>query len=111
MLDGEGGKTPTLLATNAYQDIRRHVRLQGGSMTYVDVGTAVQEARETWGRMGGLIRALTQQRSEPRAQGGRQADVWALLEILRPIRYIGVASQAEAQGVRTEAFVVMQDLP
>jgi hypothetical protein len=33
------------------------------------------------------------------------------LEVLRPIRYIGVASQAEAQGVRSEAFMAIQDLP
>jgi hypothetical protein len=32
------------------------------------------------------------------------------VELLRPIRYIGVASQAETQGVRTEAFVAIQDL-
>jgi hypothetical protein len=35
---------------------------------------------------------------------------WVLVELLRPIRYIGVASQAEAQGIRTEAFVAIQDL-
>jgi hypothetical protein len=38
-------------------------------------------------------------------------DPWALLEMLRPIRYIGVVSQAEAQGVRSETFVAIQDLP
>ena len=37
------------------------------------------------------------------------ADPGALVELLRPLRFIGVASQAEPQGVRTEAFVAIQD--
>jgi hypothetical protein len=39
-----------------------------------------------------------------------RGDPWALLELPRPVRYVGMASQAEAQGVRTEAFVAIADL-
>jgi hypothetical protein len=42
--------------------------------------------------------------------GSMPADPGALVELLRPLRFIGVASQAEPHGVRTEAFVAIQDL-
>jgi hypothetical protein len=42
--------------------------------------------------------------------GSMPVDPRALVELLRPIRYIGVASQAEPQGVRTETFMAIQDL-
>jgi hypothetical protein len=110
MLDAASGKTNTLSDTNAYQDVRRHFRIKGGSITFVDVGTAVEKARETWLRLGVLTQALTRLHPGAPAAGSMQGDLWALVEILRPIRYIGVASQAEAQGLRTEAFVAIQDL-
>jgi hypothetical protein len=57
------------------------------------------------------IRALTRLDQESSAMGSMLADPGALMELLRPIRFIGVASQAESQGVRTEAFVAIQDVP
>jgi len=110
MLDAATGKTKTLTDTNAYQDIRKHFRIQGGSITFVDVSTSVESAQEAWLRLGGLIRALTRLDTGASSVGSMQGDPWVLLEMLRPIRYIGMASQAEAQGVRTEAFVTIQDL-
>jgi hypothetical protein len=110
MLDAAAGKTNTLSDTNAYQDVRKHFRIEGGSITFVDVSTGVENVREVWLRMGGLVKALTGlDRGTPFA-GSMRGDPWALLEILRPVRYIGVASQAEARGIRTEAFVAIQDL-
>jgi hypothetical protein len=111
MLDAATGKTKTLTDTTGYQDIRKHFRLQGGSITFIDVGTSVERTQEAWLRFGGMIRALTRLDSGSASVGSMPGDLWTLLEILRPIRYIGVASQAEAQGVRSEAFVAIQDLP
>jgi uncharacterized protein DUF3352 len=111
MLDAATGKTKTLADTTGYQDIRKHFRLQGGSMTFIDVSTSVERMQETWLRLGGLIRALTRLDTGAASIGSMPGDPWTLLEILRPIRYIGVASQAEAQGVRSEAFIAIQDLP
>ena len=110
MLDAAAGKTPTLSETQAYRDIYRHFRVTGGSLTFVDVATASEKARDTWSRLGFLIRALLPVgpgRSGAAAMGG---DLSALLELLRPIHYIGAASQAESQGVRTETFIVLEDL-
>jgi hypothetical protein len=61
-------------------------------------------------RLGGFIQALMRLVTGAPTVGSMQGDPWALLELLRPIRYIGMASQAEAQGVRTEAFVAIEDL-
>ena len=80
-------------------------------MTFIDVSTSVERMQETWLRLGGLIRALTRLDTGAASIGSMPGDPWTLLEILRPIRYIGVASQAEAQGVRSEAFIAIQDLP
>jgi hypothetical protein len=61
-------------------------------------------------QLGGLMQALTHPDPGAPSMGSIPGDPWALLEILRPIHYIGVASQAEAQGVKTEAFVTFEDL-
>jgi hypothetical protein len=109
-LDAASGKTAALTDTNAYQDVRKHFRITGGSITFVDVGTAVKEARDMWAPLNVLIRALTQFDQEVPAIGAMPVDPSALVELLRPIRYIGVASQAETQGVRTETFMAIRDL-
>jgi hypothetical protein len=111
MLDAATGKTQTLTNTTAYQDIRKHFRSQGGSITFIDVSTSVENVRDTWLRLGGVIRLLTRLNSGTSAVASMPGDPWKLLEILRPIRYVGVASEAEAQGLRTEAFVAIRDLP
>jgi hypothetical protein len=64
-----------------------------------------------WGPLSLLLRALTALDPETLAMGSMPADPGALIELLRPVRYIGVASQAEPQGVRTEVFVTIEDLP
>lgn len=111
MLDAATGKAKRLADTSGYQEIRKHFRLQGGSMTFIDVSTSVESMQETWLRLGGLIRTLTRLDSGATSIGSMTGDPWTLLEVLRPIRYIGVSSQAEAQGVRSEAFMAIQDLP
>jgi Protein of unknown function (DUF3352) len=111
MLDAAAGKTTPLTDSNAYQDVRKHFRITGGSMTFVDVDTAVKEVRDMWVPLNTWIRALTGHDQESSAMGSMLADPAALMELLRPIRFIGVASQAESQGVRTEAFVAIQDVP
>ncbi len=110
MLDAANGKTPPLSGTHAYRDIRKHFQVTGGSITFIDVTTAVEKTRDTWLRLGTLIRALT--RTGPAGPPGEAVagDPWALLELVRPIHYIGVASQAESQGVKTEAFITFEDL-
>jgi hypothetical protein len=110
ILDAAAGKTAPLTDSNAYRDVRRHFRITGGSITFVDVSTAVEEIRDTWLRLGALIRALTRLDHKAAAGEAMPGDPWALMELLRPFRYMGAASQAEAQGIRTEAFVVIQDL-
>jgi hypothetical protein len=109
MLDTASGKAITLTDTNAYQDVRKHFRITGGSITFIDVSTAVKEARDKWVPLNVLIRSLTRLDHEIPASGPMPVDPSALVELLRPIRYIGLASQAEPQGVRTEAFVAIQD--
>jgi len=111
MLDTASGKTTPLMDTTGYQATRKHFRIQGGSMTFIDVSASVERIQEAWLRFGGVIRALTQLDSGATSGGSTPGDPWALLEILRPLHYVGVASQAEAQGVRSEAFLAIQDLP
>jgi hypothetical protein len=110
MLDAAAGKTPTLFETASYRDVRKHFQVTGESLIFVDVTTASEKARDTWSRLGFLIQALLP--LGPEGSGARpvQGDLWALLELLRPIHYIGTASQAESQGVRTEVFIVLEDL-
>jgi hypothetical protein len=110
MLDAASGKTAALTDTNAYQDVRKHFRITGGSITFVDVSTAVKEARDRWAPLNVLIRALTQFDQEVSTIESMPVDPGAIVELLRPIRYIGLASQAETQGVRTETFIAIQDL-
>lgn len=111
MLDAASGQTAALSDTAAYQDVRKHFRITGGSITFVDVNTAVKEVRATWAPLNAWIRALTQVDQKTIGMGSMLADPGALVELLRPIRFIGVASQAESQGVRTEAFVAIHDVP
>jgi hypothetical protein len=110
MLDASTGKAHALSDTNAYQDIRKHLRIKGGSITFIDVAIALEKIRDAWLRLGGLMQALTRSGPGVPAVGPISGDPWALLELLRPVRYIGAASQAEAHGVRTEMFVVLEDL-
>jgi hypothetical protein len=109
MLDAASGKTAPLTQTNAYQDVRKHFRITGGSIAFVDVHTAVQQVRDMWAPLNAWRRTLT--RSDRHAPGLQRllADPAALAELLRPIRFIAVASQADPQGVRTEAFVAIED--
>jgi hypothetical protein len=111
MLDAATGKRHTLSDTNAYRDIRKHFRITGGSIIFVDVGTAVVKARDAWVRFGVLFQTLTRFNPGDSSTAVIPADPWALVEMLRPIRYVGVASQAEGQGMRIEAFVAIRDLP
>jgi Protein of unknown function (DUF3352) len=110
MLDAASSKTSALSDTNAYQDVHKHFRIKGGSITFVDVRTAMEKARDMWLWLGILIQALTPRDPRVPSTGALQGDPWAFMEILRAIRYLGVASQAEAEGIRTEAFVAIQDL-
>jgi hypothetical protein len=110
MLDAASGKTTPLTDTNAYRNVRKHFRITGGSITFVDVDTAVKEVRDMWAPLNVWIRALTRLDQEAPPMGSMPADPGALVELLRPLRFIGVASQAEPHGVRTEAFVAIQDL-
>jgi hypothetical protein len=111
MLDAAAGKTTPLTDTSAYQDVRKHFRITGGSMAFVDVSAAVQEARAMWGPLSLLLRALTALDPETLAMGSMPGEPGTLIELLRPVRYIGAASQVEPQGVRTEVFVTIEDLP
>jgi hypothetical protein len=109
MLDVAAGKTAPLTNTNAYRDVRQHFRITGGSLTFVDVSTAVEQARATWLPLGVLMRALKRLDQEAAAGEVMPADPWVLVELLRPIRYIGMVTQVEAEGIRTEAFVTIQE--
>jgi hypothetical protein len=111
MLDAASGKTTPLTATKAYRDVRQHFRTAGGSVTFVDVQTAVQEVRHMWVPLNAWLQAVTRSDRDAPAAGSMLADPWALAELLRPIPFLGVASQAEPQGVRTEVFVALQDVP
>jgi hypothetical protein len=110
MLDAAAGKTPALFETRTYQDIRQHLQVTGGSLAFIDVPTASEKVRDTWSRLGFLIQALLPVGRGKADTAMRRGDLSALLELLRPIHYISAASQAESQGVRTEAFIVIQDL-
>jgi hypothetical protein len=110
VLDAAAGKTPVLFETPAYRDIRKHFQVTGGSLTFIDVAMASEKARDTWSRLGFLIRALLPVGPGRSDAAAMQGDLSALLELLRPIHYIGAVSQAESQGVRTEAFIVLEDL-
>jgi hypothetical protein len=110
MLDAAAGRTPALSETVAYREVHQHFRIKSGSLTFIDVTTASEKLRDTWSRLGFLIRALLPVDPGASIAGPMRGDLSALLELLRPIHYIGAASQAESQGVRTEAFIVLEDL-
>jgi hypothetical protein len=110
MLDAAAGKTPALFETRTYQDIRQHLQVTGGSLTFIDVPTASEKAQDTWSRLGFLIQTLLPGGRGRADTAMRRGDLSALLELLRPIHYISAASQVESEGVRTEAFIVIQDL-
>jgi Protein of unknown function (DUF3352) len=110
MLDAAAGKTLALFGTQTYRDLRKHFQVTGGSLTFVDMAMASEKARDTWSRLGFLIQALLPVGPGRPDAAARYANLSALLELLRPIRYIGAASQVESQGVRTEAFIVLEDL-
>ena len=111
MLDAASGKSISLTDTPAYQDVRKHFRITGGSITFVDVNTAVKQVRDMWLPLNTWMRTLTRSNRGAPGLGRMPVDPGALVELLRPIRFIGVASQAEPQGLRTEAFVAIQDMP
>jgi hypothetical protein len=111
MLDAASGKMTPLTETKAYRDVRQRFRITGGSVTFVDVNTAVKEVRHMWVPLNAWLQALTRSDRDAPAVGSTLADPWALAELLRPIPFLGVASQAEPQGVRTEVFVALQDVP
>jgi hypothetical protein len=111
MLDAAAGKANALSGTNAYQDVHKHFRIKSGSITFIDVRTAVEKARDMWLRLSILIQALMPRDPRAPSMGSMQGDPWAFIEILPAVRYLGVASQAEVEGIRTEAFVAIQDLP
>jgi hypothetical protein len=110
MLDAASGKSIALTDTHTYQDVRKHFRITGGSITFVDVNIAVKYVRDMWLPLNAWMRALRRSNRGTPDLGRMPVDPGALVELLHPIRFIGVASQAEPQGVRTEAFVAIQDL-
>ena len=110
MLDAAAGKAPPLSESIAYRALRRHFQITGGSMTFIDVTTAAENARDALLRLGFLLPLLTHASPGLPSLGAVEGDPLALLELVRPIRYIGAASQAEPQGVKTEAFIAFEDL-
>jgi hypothetical protein len=111
MLDAASGKGTSLSDTRAYQDVRKQFRVNGGSITFVDVNTAVKQVRNSWAPLNTWMQTLTRLDLNASGLGQGPVDPAALMELFSPIRFIGVASEAEPQGVRTEAFVAIQDLP
>jgi hypothetical protein len=110
MLDAAEGRTNTLADTNTYQEMRKHVRLKGGTMTFVDVTTALAKVGEWRTRLAFLAQVLTHTSPGSPPAELTHADPWTLLELIRPVHYVGAVSQAEVQGVRTEAFIAFEDL-
>jgi hypothetical protein len=88
----------------------KHVRLKGGTMTFVDVTTALAKAGEWRTRLAFLAQGLTRASPSSPPADLAHADPWTLLELIRPVHYMGAVSQAQAQGIRTEAFIAFADL-
>jgi hypothetical protein len=110
MLDAATGRTPALADTRAFQEMRQHVRLTGGSVTFADVSAMLSRAKEWRARISWLAQILAPRERGDVAMEALGADPWRLLELLRPIRYAGAISRGEAQGIRTEAFIALDDL-
>lgn len=110
MLDAATGRTRTLADTDAFQAMRQHIRLQGGSVTFIDMTMVLSRVKEWWGRFGALARVLMHNNQSHLPSGARAVDPWRWLALLRPIRYVGAVSQGEAQGIRTEAFIALEDV-
>jgi hypothetical protein len=110
MLDAAQGRVPTLTDTEAYKDWRKHVRLEGGSITFIDVTTLLGKVKEWWIWLRFLTPMMTRFNLQIPAPGLLSADYGMLLELFRPVRYIGAMSHGEAQGVRTETFIALEDL-
>lgn len=111
MLDTASGRRHALTDTNAFQEMRQHLRLKGGSVTFVDMPLIIRQVKEWWARISVFLRALTRFNQEHLLSRSLTADPWLLLDLLRPIRYVGAVSQGEAQGIRTEMFIALEDLP
>jgi hypothetical protein len=109
MLDAASGQTPALADTKTFQEMRQHIRLNGGSVTFIDMPMILSRVREWWARISMLAQALARREPGEAPSGLRPADPWMLLDLLRPIRYLGAISQGEARGIRTEAFIALQD--
>ena len=110
MLDVAAGRAPPLSKSTAYRTLRRHFQAAGGSTAFIDVTTAAENARDASLRLGFLLPLLTHAVPGLPSLGAVESDPSALLELVRPIRYIGAASEAGPQGVKTEAFIAFEDL-
>jgi hypothetical protein len=110
MLDAAEGRTNTLADANTYQEMLKHVRLKGGTMTFVDVTTALAKAGEWRTQLAFLAQGLTRASPSSSPADLAHADPWTLLELIRPVHYVGAVSQAEVQGIRTQAFIAFEDL-
>jgi hypothetical protein len=110
MLDAATGRTRALADTNAFQEMRRHIRLKGGSVTFVDLPMILSRVKEWWARIEALAQVLTRGDQSQLLSGAMTVDPWKWLDLLRPIRYVGAVSQGEAQGIRTEVFIALEDL-
>jgi hypothetical protein len=109
MLDAAQGKTTPLSETAAYREWRRHRRIKGGSVTFIDMPALLARTQKWWTQLSLLAQVLTPLELDRLPAEWADADPRLWLDLLRPIRYIGVASQGEAQGIRTEAFIALED--
>jgi hypothetical protein len=110
MLNAAQGLAPTLADTQAYKDLRRHFRHEGDSLTFINVTTLLEKAKEWWIRLRFLAQTMTPFNPQIPAPDPLNADHWRLLELLQPIRSVGAMSHGDAQGVRTEMFITLEDL-
>jgi hypothetical protein len=109
-LDAAEGRARSLADTNTYQEMGKHVHLKGGTVTFVDVTTALAKAGEWRTRLAFLAQQLGGPAPGSPPAELAHADPWTLLELIRPVHYVGSVSQVEAQGVRTEAFIALEDV-
>jgi hypothetical protein len=109
MLDAASGKTRPLAETDAYRHLFKRFRLQGGSTTFIEVATALDQVKDAWAQLGFLAKSLQPFRAGDVSSALGGADPWTLLELLRPVRYFAATTQAGADGLRTEALVTLED--